>query len=385
MTKPASSKASAVKETVQEASHSSEQEASQVLNEFPAPELPYLPQDPPGYRPPIALVGCGAIAFEHLRIYQKAEYDVVALCDVQKEKAEQRRAEFYPDADVYDDIADVLARDDIEVVDITTHPQHRTPLVQAALLARKHVLSQKPFVENLDVGEQLCDLAEKQGVLLAVNQNGRWAPHFSYIRLAVEAGLIGEVSAAHLEVHWDHGWVKTTPFNNIRHLILYDFGIHWFDIVTCFMGERLAKRVYASFTRSKSQEAAPALLGQALIEFDQAQATLVFDGDTRFGAWDTTYVTGSHGTLISTGSVIKQQQVELYTEEGVARPILKGKWFPDGFHGAMSELLSAICERREPTHSCRNNLKSLALCFAAVASADANQPFVPGSVRSMPK
>jgi predicted dehydrogenase len=372
-------------EPIEEAAHSSEQEAAQVHREFPAPELPYQPQDPPGYRPPIALIGCGAIAFEHLRIYAKAGYDVAALCDVQKEKAEQRRAEFYPEADVYDDIDKVLARDDIEVVDITTHPEHRYPLVQSALLARKHVLSQKPFVENLDRGEQLCDLAEKQGVLLAVNQNGRWAPHFSYMRLAVKEGYIGEVSAAHLAVHWDHGWVEPTPFNKIRHLILYDFGIHWFDIVNCFMQGQLPRRIFASFAHSRTQTAAPALLAQALIEYEQGQSSIVFDGDTRFGAWDTTYVTGSQGTLISTGSVIKEQQVELYTKDGVARPTLVGKWFPDGFHGAMAELLSAIADGREPVHNCRNNLHSLALCFAAVASAESNQPIVPGTVRSMPK
>lgn len=360
-------------------------EKGNALETFPAPDLPYLPQDPPSYRPPMALIGCGAITVEHLKVYRKAGYNVVALCDIRKERAEKRRAEFYPEADVYDDVRDVVARDDIEVVDITTHPQHRVSLIEAALSANKHVLSQKPFVEHLEVGDRLCDLADRQGVLLAVNQNGRWAPHFSYMRLAIDAGLIGDVSAAHMAVHWDHGWVKTTPFNNIRHLILYDFGIHWFDIVRCFCTGQVPRRVYASFTRSRSQEANPALLAQAQVEFDQAQASLVFDGDTRFGAWDTSYVTGSLGTLISSGPVIKDQQVELYTERGVARPTLHGRWFPDGFHGAMAELLSAIAGRREPIHNGRNNLHSLALCFAAVASAEAQEPVVPGSVRSMPK
>src|SRR4029079_17535866 len=60
-----------------------------------------------------------------------------------------------------------------------------------------------------------------------------------------------------------------------------------------------------------------------------------------------------------------------------------GSWFPDGFHGTMGELLSAIEEKREPTNSARNNLDSLALCFAAVASADRGEPVVPGSVRTL--
>ena len=69
---------------------------------------------------------------------------------------------------------------------------------------------------------------------------------------------------------------------------------------------------------------------------------------------------------------------------GIVRPKLKGSWFPDGFHGTMGELLCAIEEKREPTHSARNNLASLALCFAAVASAERGEPVVPGSVRRLP-
>lgn len=385
MTKPGTFDEPDGNDAVEEAGHASEGRADQAARDFPAPELPYLPQDPPDYRPAIAVIGCGLVAHEHLRIYRKANYNIVALCDVQKERAEQRRAEFYPEAQVYDNIDDVLARDDVEVVDIATHPEDRDPLIQSALMARKHVLSQKPFVENLDRGEQLCDLAEKQGVLLAVNQNGRWAPHFSYMRLAIAAGYLGELSAAHFAVHWDHGWVEHTRFNQVRHVILYDFGVHWFDLVTCFMSGKSPKRVYASFTRSQTQTAQPAFLAQALLEYDHAQATLVFDGDTRFAPCETTYVTGSLGTMISTGLVIKEQQVELHTREGIARPVLRGTWFPDGFHGAMAELLSAIAEGRQPNHNARDNLQSLALAFAAVASADSSQAIVPGSIRSMPK
>jgi predicted dehydrogenase len=44
------------------------------------------------------------------------------------------------------------------------------------LRAKKHVLSQKPFVLDLDTGARLADLADEMGVKFAVNQNGRWAP-----------------------------------------------------------------------------------------------------------------------------------------------------------------------------------------------------------------
>jgi predicted dehydrogenase len=349
-----------------------------------APMLAYRPRDPKHYRPAMALVGCGGITKWHLTAYRNAGYNVVALCDVDRARAEMRRKEFYPHALATDNLHEVLARDDVEVVDIATHPPERPPLIEAALRARKHVLSQKPFVLDLDVGERLADLADQMGVKLAVNQNARWAPHFSYIRQAVRAGLLGSLDAIHCDVHWDHSWVKGTVFESIRHLILYDFAIHWFDFVATLMQDIPARRVYASMTRSTAQTIAPPLLAQAMIEYESTQASLIFDGFTRFGRLDRTLVVGSGGTIHSSGPTTDQQRVELTTAQGVARPRLKGAWFPDGFHGTMAELLSAIAENREPTHGARSNLASLALCFAAVASAERGEPISPGSVRRLP-
>ncbi len=348
-----------------------------------APELPYLPRDPKHYRPPIALVACGGITRDHLAAYRKGGYHVAAVCDLVRERAEERRKEFFPEADVYEDFRDVLARDDIEVVDLAAHPRQRAPMLEASLEAGKHVLSQKPFVVDLDFGRRMVDLADRKGVCLAVNQNGRWAPHFSYARVAIHAGLIGEVSGAHLSVHWDHSWVRGTDFEKIRHLVLYDFGIHWFDIVRCFLGDRQPRRVYASMASGPNQQVVPPLLAQAVIEYDDAQASLAFDAMTGFGPQDRTYLAGTRGTICSTGPDLKHQSLTLHTAEGSAVPELAGSWFPDGFRGTMGELLCAIEEDREPIHSGRDNLESLALCFAAAASAERHEPVVPGTVARM--
>jgi len=357
--------------------------AADTGREIPAPALPYRPRDPKRYRPRIGLIACGGITGDHLAAYRKGGYDVAALCDVVPDRAEKRQREFYPKAKVYHDYRKLLKRDDIEVVDLAAHPREREPMLEAALKAGKHVLSQKPFVLDLDSGRRMVELAERQGVKLAVNQNGRWAPHFSYAREAIRAGLIGDVAAAHLSVHWDHTWVKGTPFEKIRHLVLYDFGIHWFDVVRCLLGGREPKRVYASTASSPGQRVAPPLLAQALIEFDGAQASLAFDAATQWGAQDRTYLAGTRGTIHSTGPDLKRQTLTLHTSEGYAVPELAGCWFPDGFHGTMGELLCAIEEQREPTISAGDNLESLALCFAATASAERHEPVVPGTVRRM--
>lgn len=360
-------------------------QGQQRTQKIKAPRLDYLPPKPKSYRPNIGLIGCGGITATHLTAYKEAGFNVVALCDVHRDNAEKRRREFYPDAQVYTDHKEVLARDDIEVLDIATHPPERVLLLKDALNARKHVLSQKPFVLDLDTGEKLADLADKKGVKLAVNQNGRWAPHLSYMRHAVQQEVIGDLLSAHIRIHWDHTWIQGTLFERIHDIIFYDFAIHWFDFVATLLGERKATRVHASKTRALGQKMAPPMLAQALVEFEGGQASLVFDAHLSHGANDTTYVGGTQGSIISSGPNLGEQTVTLHLPQGITKPNLKGSWFPGGFAGTMGELLCAIEENRAPQNNARDNLKSLALCFAAIAASTEGTPQIPGEVGKLPK
>jgi len=345
--------------------------------------LPYRPAKP-DYRPPIGLVGCGGIAKHHLEAYRDYGLSVVAVCDVRLEAAEQLRDAFFPQAAVYSDHRQLLEDTSIEVVDVSTHPEPRVDLIRDCLSAGRHVLSQKPFVLDLDVGVELCDLADHHNVRLAVNQNGRFAPHFSYLRSAVAAGCLGSTHAVHLAVHWDHSWVEGTPFEQIKHLILYDSAIHWFDLVRCLLPDSTPQQVYATVSRVPGQTIMPPLAAQVAIKFDNAQATMVFDALTPFGQQDRTIVIGDQATAYSSGPDLQQQVVTITDGEGSYSPRLAGKWFSDGFAGTMLELLASIEANRPSIIEARDNLNSLALCFAAVASAETGQPQRPGAVRQMP-
>jgi predicted dehydrogenase len=350
-----------------------------------APELAYLPPKPKQYRPKIGLIACGGITFSHLSAYKAQGYDIVALCDLEKDRAEKRRDEFFPEAAITTDYKELLRREDISVVDIATHPAERVELIEAALSAKKHVLSQKPFVLDLDTGEQLIEIAEANNVHLAVNQNGRWAPHFAYIHQLAHTGLLGELQSAHASVHWDHSWTKGTPFEKIFDLVFYDFAIHWFDFLAYLMQGKPATQVYAMRTKAATQDMMPPLLAQVLVQYEGAHASLVFDAFVKHGSLDRTLVTGTKGMVTSSGTDLGNQVVTLSTKDGVAIPALSGQWFHDGFKGTMGELLCAIEEGREPRNSAKNNLASLALCFAAIASANENRPVKPGEVRQLPK
>lgn len=344
-----------------------------ALAEVAAPLLPYQPPMPRTYRPRIGVIGTGGIVSAHLDAYRTAGWEVAALCNRTLSKAEAKAAEFAPKARVTDRWEEVLADPAIDVVDITPHPADRVPIIEAALKAGKNVLSQKPFVLDLAEGRRLVTLARNNGVKLAINQNGRWAPHLAYMREAVRAGLIGDVISTHISIHWNHGWIAGTPFEKMQDLILYDFGIHWFDFLHSVIGPR-AQTVFATAAHATGQTAKAPLLAQVLVQMEGGQASLIFDGAIPHGPRDTTFVAGTKGSLHSDGPDLGQQSVTLTTAAGIARPRLEGTWFNDGFRGAMGALLVAIEDDTEPANGAEENLDSLALAFAAIRSRQTGQP-----------
>jgi len=331
----------------------------------------------------IGLIACGGITEQHLRAYRDLGYPVSVLCDVDVAKARQRQAQFYPQAAVVTDYRQVLDRPEVSIVDVATHPDVRSRIIRDALLAGKHVLSQKPFVEDLEEGRQLVETAQQAGRSLAVNQNARWAPHFSYARQAVAGGLLGRLNAIRFHMHWDHTWTRGTKFAEIPHLLLYDFAIHWFDLIIDLMPDRPWQSVYATVARTADQDLPPPLLAQVQVQFADAQASLCLDADTPYLQLNQTYLAGRRGSLHSSGPDYSQQSVQLATAAGTFPIPLVGEWFPDGFGGAMTELANAILQDRPPEHSAAENLASLELCFSAILSADSGQVVQPGQVTGL--
>lgn len=347
--------------------------ATVSVTKIDAPLLPYRPCEPKSYKPRIALIGAGGITRSHLSAYRDAGYNVVAICNRTVTRADERASEFFPSARTTTDLNSILEDPSIDILDIATPAKERVNSIDRALRAGKHVLSQKPFVLDIETGKKLVMLADANNVKLAINQNGRWAPHLSYMREVVRADLIGTVDSVHCSMHWDHSWIMGTPFEDIDDLILSDFGIHWFDFLASIVGKR-AKSVFASFARPLDQAAKPPLFAQVVVTLDGGQASLVFDGGIKFGSRDSTFISGSNGSVMSTGPDLGSQTVKLITEQGEASPNLNGTWFNDGFHGAMAELICAIEDDRPPLNDACDNLIGLSICFAAIEAAQIGKP-----------
>ncbi|QDV69923.1 Inositol 2-dehydrogenase [Rosistilla carotiformis] len=361
-----------------------------------SPAKPPAAIDPPviDYRPPmprnrdrtIALIGAGGICGSHLQAYRDAGLNVVAIVDRTLSKAEAVRDRYFPNAEAIADYRVLLIRDDVEVFDVTPHPADRLPILEDAIVAGKHLLSQKPLVLDLDDGARLVALAEQHRVRLAVNQNGRWAPHFRYIDQAVRSGLIGDVVSIDFSLQWDQTWIAgIEALERIKHLILFDFGIHWFDITTCWMAAQKPTQVWAATTQRVDQKFRPDALASVVIQYPTAQVRMSFNGHVTRGELDSTTIVGTRGTLRSQGPGLNHQPyIEGFLDAGSYRVPLEGCWFKEGFQGSMGELLSAIEDDRLPEHNARENLDSLALCFAAVQSAETGEAVTIGSVRQLP-
>lgn len=358
-------------------------DAEVSLKKLPTPDLDYKPPMPRSYSPGIGLIGCGGITVNHLAAYKQDKLNVIGLCDLNEDATEKRRNEFFHEAKCYTDYNDLLADDDIEVVDIALHPAPRAIAIEAALNAGKHVLSQKPFALDIDLATSLADLADSKGLKLAVNQNGRWAPYVRYIQQAINEGLIGEVHAINMFLNWDHTWIKGTSFESIHHIILYDFAVHWIDMAVNYFKGQEAELAFGSVRKASDQTINPPMMGGATIQFSNGFANLGFDGHSKQGSLERFSVTGSKGALTAIGPLLKIDEVKLETEEGVANANLEGEWFNDGFRGTMGELLCSIEENREPFNSARNNLETLETLFAIIKSADKGQTIVPGEHRKL--
>jgi len=354
-----------------------------TVADIEAPELPYAP--PAIERDvKIALIGCGGIASTHLAAYQSRGWKVVAFCDIDKNRAQSRADQFFPDALVTDNPEDIFALSGLDAIDIATHTRHRPPLLRRAIECGHHVLSQKPFVTDITIGEELVAMAKDKGVMLCVNQNGRFAPHFSYIRELVTSGTLGSITGIHTQLHWNHTWIAGTPFAQMRDIVLYDFAIHWFDFVASLLPTDLDATVTAFRGAPRVDLGLPALEATAVVEWSGGRATLSFDAGCLYGSGDSTTVIGTDGTVISMGPDGGTQEVTLNLAAGKAKPELIGKWFNDGFAGTMAELLDSVTTGRQARNDAEGNLRSLKLCFAAIESADTGKPVKVGTVLRLP-
>jgi predicted dehydrogenase len=117
----------------------------------------------------IGIVGCGGIVnYAHLPAYRANGLNVVACYDINRATAEQTARE-HGIPQVAGSLAELLADERVQIVDIAVPPQHQLATVEQVAAAGKHMLCQKPLSNDYRAALRIVQLARSAGVKLAVN------------------------------------------------------------------------------------------------------------------------------------------------------------------------------------------------------------------------
>jgi predicted dehydrogenase len=145
----------------------------------------------------IGIIGVGGMARAHLGSLARIDgVTVTALCDIQPAQLERAKTQFphLKDAFVTDDYRALLARDDVDAVQIVTpHTQHFEQAL-AALDAGKHVLLEKPMVCRVEDAKALLARLEHHDKVFALAYQRHAMGQFVLIREKIASGEVGAVS-----------------------------------------------------------------------------------------------------------------------------------------------------------------------------------------------
>lgn len=182
-----------------------------------------------------AVIGYGLSAKTfHLPFIQlQAELELVAISSSQP----QLRLD-YPELKHYQNAEELIRESDAELVVITSPNDSHYPLAKQALLSKKHVLVEKPFVLTEAEGKELFALANTQQRQLIVYHNRRFDGDFLTLKQLLQSGELGTIR--YFESHFDR--FRPVPRARWREQqgagtgILYDLGPHLIDQAIALFG-----------------------------------------------------------------------------------------------------------------------------------------------------
>jgi len=141
----------------------------------------------------VGVIGCGYWGPNLVRNFARHPHsEVQAVCDARYERATRVGAEFRIPT-VTDRAGEIVGAPDIDLVVIATPSFTHFDLACQAIAAGKHVLVMKPLTTRTDQAEELCALAERQGVLVAVDHTFVFTPAVRKMRELLDRGEIGDL------------------------------------------------------------------------------------------------------------------------------------------------------------------------------------------------
>ncbi|WP_270888799.1 Gfo/Idh/MocA family protein [Pedococcus sp. 5OH_020] len=318
------------------------------------------------------------------------------------------------------DWREVIARDDVDLVDICTPGDSHAEIALAALAAGKHVLCEKPLANTLDEARDMAAAAAEaatRGVLASVGFNYRRVPALALAQRLVADGTLGDVR--HIRAQYLQDWIVDPDFPLVWRLqkdkagsgALGDLGAHIIDLAQFVSGQRLTGVSATTETFIKERPVAAQSSGLAASggEASERGEVTVDDAAVFFGRTDggalatfeaTRFATGRKNAMRlevngSAGSLYFdfESMNELHVYDGTVpaaqagfrriyvtepdHPYLDG-WWPPGhglgyehtFTHQVADLVRDVAARRQPTPSFSEGLAVQQVLDAVTRSAE---------------
>jgi predicted dehydrogenase len=324
------------------------------------------------------LIGCGFFARNHLQAWKMIpEVTLVAVCDIDRDKAETARAEFGA-AKAYNDAAAMLREEKLDFVDIATTMGSHRAIGEEAAKHGVHAIIQKPLAPSWEDCTAIADAFHKAGRRLMVHENFRFQAPILAVRRALAEGRIGKPHFAQISFRSGFDVYAAQPsLAKEDRFILLDLGIHLLDILRVLMGE-------VTSVQCQTQRINPKIQGEdvatALCRHESGAVSIVdcsYASKVEPDPFPQTLlkVEGDKGVLELGADYRLRIVSDGKVSEGSVEPNLL-PWAAKPWHGLQESVLNAqrhwvesLLGGREAETSCVDNLKTFALVMACYDSA----------------
>ena len=260
----------------------------------------------------VALIGCGAIAFNHFKALEHVENaKVVALCDLKPEKCADYINKFGLDARIYTDYIEMYDTEKPDAVHITTPHYLHAEMTVAALERGIDVFLEKPMCISIEEIEQILEAEKKSTARVCVSFQNR------FLTAVREALRIAEEDGGAIAANFSVFWQRTVPYYTESGWrgsyategggVMINQAIHSIDMLTLFLG----KPVSVCATKSNHH-----LKGVIEVE-DTCEGVIEFEGGRQANFYATTSATGmdcTAVTVITKNHRIRIEPPELYVD-----------------------------------------------------------------------
>jgi predicted dehydrogenase len=146
----------------------------------------------------VAVIGCGSVSNRYIpQLLSSKLIEVVSLCDIKPERAVAQNKQYKVNAKTYGSIEEMLKGVPFDMMVTLTDMQAHGMLNKQALMAGKHVWSEKPMANTYAEGKALLDLAKSKNLRLWGAPAVVNSPQFAFMSKTIQEGKLGRIAAAH--------------------------------------------------------------------------------------------------------------------------------------------------------------------------------------------